>query len=375
MSFGAAGNGITDDSQALLSAWRAACAVPKATLVIPSEFRFLVSPVTLQGPCNSRLVLWIDGTILAALTMKTNLKLNIFQWLNFKWLTGFTIRGSGTVNGQWSQFQNLSLINEFQVRLILNILFAVVRFYKSYNILVRDIRIVDSPQCHLKFDSSRWIRVKNVTISSPQDTPNTDGIHLQNTRDVEIRKSNIGCGDDCVSIQTGCSNIHIKNINCNPGHGIRSLYFKQINITFRSSCFLFNIQGGIGTVKNITFTNIKVSNVKTPIMIDQFYCDQSSCHNKTDAVSISGITYRGITGTYSYQPIRFACSDSVPCTGLNLLNVRLLPVNWWQYKRNAFCWKSYGEAWGAVEPLSARCLERSNNRLIKILTKPHNYTC
>lgn len=59
----------------------------------------------------------IDGTILAALTMKTNLKPNIFQWLNFKWLTGFTIRGSGTVNGQWSQFQNLSLINEFQVRL------------------------------------------------------------------------------------------------------------------------------------------------------------------------------------------------------------------------------------------------------------------
>jgi galacturan 1,4-alpha-galacturonidase len=70
----------------------------------------------------------------------------------------------------------------------------VVRFYKSYGILFRDIHIVDSPQCHLKFDSSRWIRVKNVTISSPQDTPNTDGIHLQNTRDVEIRNSNIGCG-------------------------------------------------------------------------------------------------------------------------------------------------------------------------------------
>jgi galacturan 1,4-alpha-galacturonidase len=36
--------------------------------------------------------------------------------------------------------------------------------------------------------------VKNITISSPQDAPNTDGIHLQNTRDVETRKSNIGYG-------------------------------------------------------------------------------------------------------------------------------------------------------------------------------------
>ena len=27
-------------------------------------------------------------------------------------------------------------------------------------------------------------------------------------------------GDDCVSIQTGCSNIYIHNVNCGPGHGI-----------------------------------------------------------------------------------------------------------------------------------------------------------
>lgn len=31
-------------------------------------------------------------------------------------------------------------------------------------------------------------------------------------------------GDDCVSIQTGCSNIHIHHINCGPGHGIRYIY-------------------------------------------------------------------------------------------------------------------------------------------------------
>ena len=27
-------------------------------------------------------------------------------------------------------------------------------------------------------------------------------------------------GDDCVSIQTGCSDINIHNVNCGPGHGI-----------------------------------------------------------------------------------------------------------------------------------------------------------
>lgn len=27
-------------------------------------------------------------------------------------------------------------------------------------------------------------------------------------------------GDDCVSIQTGCTNVYIHDVNCGPGHGI-----------------------------------------------------------------------------------------------------------------------------------------------------------
>lgn len=27
-------------------------------------------------------------------------------------------------------------------------------------------------------------------------------------------------GDDCVSIQTGCSGVNIQNVDCGPGHGI-----------------------------------------------------------------------------------------------------------------------------------------------------------
>lgn len=69
-----------------------------------------------------------------------------------------------------------------------------MRFYASYNVTVRDIRIINSPLCHLKFDSSGLVKVNNITISSPENSPNTDGIHLQNTQDVEIQHSNIGCG-------------------------------------------------------------------------------------------------------------------------------------------------------------------------------------
>lgn len=31
---------------------------------------------------------------------------------------------------------------------------------------------------------------------------------------------NCYAGDDCISIQTGCSNVYVHNVDCGPGHGI-----------------------------------------------------------------------------------------------------------------------------------------------------------
>lgn len=74
---------------------------------------------------------------------------------------------------------------------------------------VEDIAIVNSPQCHLKFDDCDGVKVDNITISSPEKSPNTDGIHLQNTRDVEIKHSNIGCGEKINHANTVGSPFHI----------------------------------------------------------------------------------------------------------------------------------------------------------------------
>ena len=59
-----------------------------------------------------------------------------------------------------------------------------LRFYGSFNPTVTGITIQNSPQCHLKFDNCNGVMVHDVTISSPGDSPNTDGIHLQNSKDV-----------------------------------------------------------------------------------------------------------------------------------------------------------------------------------------------
>ncbi|PIA24808.1 hypothetical protein AQUCO_24200002v1 [Aquilegia coerulea] len=392
LSFGAKGDGVVDDSKALQAAWKAACMVGSATLKIPSNFKFLISPITLQGPCMPKLVLQIDGTLLASPKVASWQRSSLFQWLNFKWIQNFTIQGTGTIDGQGSAWWNLSQVLYIQKRSkqIPGMKPTALRFYESYNVTVRDIKIINSPLCHLKFDDSGSINIDNITISSPADSPNTDGIHFQNTKDVEIQHSNIGCGDDCVSIQTGCSNIHVHHISCGPGHGIslgslgkdRTVAcVKDIvveNIIMQDTLYGARIktwQGGIGSVKNVSFSNIQVSNVKVPIMIDQFYCDKRKCKNQTDAVAIYGVKYNQIIGTYSAQPIHLACSNSVPCKKVDLIDIQLSPLSKSGGFHQALCLNTYGKSFAPLVPSSIDYCLKKGGTSYNSLTKSHKYTC
>ncbi|CAI0544802.1 unnamed protein product [Linum tenue] len=392
VSFGARGDGVTDDSQALVGAWKAACQLPGATVKIPSGFRFLMRPVNLQGPCKGELTLQIDGTLLAPSRVGDWPKSSMFQWLNFKWVQNFTIQGSGTVDGQGSQWWTPSSLYYVQKmsKYIPDLKPTALRFYSSHGVTVRDIRIVNSPQCHLKFDYSGGIKVDNITISSPENSPNTDGIHLQSTRDVEIHHSNIGCGDDCVSIQSGCSNVHLHHINCSPGHGISvgslgkdksAACVSNIvvdNISLRNTLAGVRIktwQGGVGSVKNVSFTNIQVSDVKYPIIIDQFYCDKHRCENQTAAVAISGVKYDQIYGTYTAQPIRLACSTTVPCVDVDVADIQLKPSIAGIPSSASLCWNSYGKSQAPLLPSSIDGCLRRDTAYVKRVARSHEHVC
>lgn len=64
---------------------------------------------------------------------------------------------------------------------------------------------------------------------------------------------NYCAGDDCISIQTGCSNVSVHNVNCGPGHGISI--------------------GGLGKdntracVSNITVSDVNMYNTKNGVRI------------------------------------------------------------------------------------------------------------
>ncbi|KAI3670073.1 hypothetical protein L6452_41677 [Arctium lappa] len=353
LKFGAKGDGRTDDTKAFEAAWLAACKLEASTMVVPKGSVFLVKPVSFSGPdCGWNIVFQLDGKIIAPTDSKS-WGSGLLQWLEFTKLNGITIRGNGVIDGQGSVWWTDSPTSTKP---------TAVRFYGSSDVTVTGITIQNSQQTHLKFDNCQSVQVFDITVSSPGDSPNTDGIHLQNSQDVTIHSSKLACGDDCVSIQTGCSGVNIQNVDCGPGHGISigSLGKDNTkacvsNITVSDTKIHDSLngvriktwQGGSGSVQRVTFANIQVSNVKTAIMIDQYYCDGSKCRNMTSAVAVSGISYRNIRGTYTVNPIHFACSDTSPCTDVTLDTIQLQPV---QENHEPFCWNTYGELKTSTNP-------------------------
>lgn len=129
-------------------------------------------------------------------------------------------------------------------------------------------------------------------------------------------------------------------------------------------------------VKNITFSNIQVSNVKYPIIIDQFYCDKHICKNQTEAVAISGVRYDQIIGSYTTQPIYLACSSTVPCMDVDLINIQLKPSPEYRSFKQALCWNSYGKSQAPLVPSSIDyCLRRDGRSVKRTSRSSHEHMC
>lgn len=74
---------------------------------------------------------------------------------------------------------------------------------------------------HIVINGCQNVTMKGLKVLASGNSPNTDGIHVQMSSNVAVLNSKIGTGDDCISIGPGTSNLHIENIVCGPGHGIR----------------------------------------------------------------------------------------------------------------------------------------------------------
>ncbi|XP_076884785.1 putative polygalacturonase At1g80170 [Bidens hawaiensis] len=367
-SFGAAGDGVSDDTKAFESAWTQACSTAKSVLLVPPGRTYLVNATRFNGPCSGKLIIQIDGTIVAPDDPKNWDPKSPRNWLSFSNIAGATFQGRGVIDGSGHKWWAASCKkNKTNPCVGAPSAFTIDH---SSAIKVKGLTFQNSQQMNFVISHCDAVRIFSVLVSSPEDSPNTDGIHLTGSTNVVIQNSKIGTGDDCVSIVNASSNIKMKNIYCGPGHGISIGSLGKDNSTGIVSRVVLDTafikgttnglriktwQGGSGYVKAVRYQNVKMEDAANPIIIDQFYCDSpKSCKNQTSAVEISQIMYLNITGTSkSAEAMKFACSDTVPCNNIILNNINLQMFDGKTAK--TYCNSVTGINYGSITP-SADCL-------------------
>ncbi|KAH7557451.1 hypothetical protein JRO89_XS11G0158600 [Xanthoceras sorbifolium] len=385
LDHGAIGDGLTDDSLAFDAAFTMACdsSSPSVTILVPGGSKsFLLQPMHFNGKhCRPSMIFFqIDGYIVAPSDPNAWHRCDgekCHAWLEFQHFDGLYIQGSGTFNGQGRNWWNPSCHQDNIVCAKKPTGFVISH---SNNVHLTGLNFEDSPQMHIAFEHSTRVYVSQLTIRAPAESPNTDGIHIQQSSYVSIDHTFIGTGDDCVSIGDGSSHLEITNIVCGPGHGISigSLgkhgdketveYVNVRNVTFtgtQNGVRIKTWQGGKGYAKNMMFENIVSNGAKYPIIIDQYYCDHTHCKNQTSAVHISNITYKNIEGTSEKQiAVKLACSISTPCKNIIMENIDLKPASHGEANKfnetSSYCLNVRGRSNRHVYP-KVPCLYIDNN--------------
>ncbi|GLJ10330.1 hypothetical protein SUGI_0126300 [Cryptomeria japonica] len=368
-SFGALGDGYSDDTQAFVSAWKTACSIPNSVFLVPEEKSYLVKPYKFRGPCqDGGIVIHIAGTLMAPDDPTTWDPHSPRNWLVFSDLNGATIQGGGIIDGSghnwWAQSCKINKTNPCRSAP------TALTIDSSLNVRITNLRFQNSQQMHIVIARCTGVEVSDLQVVAPQNSPNTDGIHITSSQNVLVERCSIATGDDCISIVTGSGNIKITEVLCGPGHGISigslgkdksvgyvsGIMVEETTLTGTTNGLRIKTwQGGSGFVHGIRFQNILMNSVANPIIINQFYCDSSTpCENQTSAVRVSEVIYENVKGTSTTQhAMQFACSDSIACENIILSNVDIRRES--GDSADLLCNNAIGYGLGYINP-SADCL-------------------
>ena len=167
------------------------------------------------------------------------------------------------------------------------------------NINVVGITLQNTPCWTVHPYFSKHLGFYDLFISNPKDSPNTDGMDPEACDDLKIIGVRFSVGDDCIALKSGkiyigstfkkpCNDVTIRNCFMNEGHGaivlgseagagltnllIERCYFKHTDRGLRIKSR--RGRGKDSVIDNVTFRDIYMDNVLTPLTINMFYfCD------------------------------------------------------------------------------------------------------
>jgi len=309
LTYGAIGNGTTDNTTAIQSAVNA-CAAQGGGIVelrqVGNNAVFLTGPFTLK----SYVTLQIDeGVTLQGTNDHSRYVGAYINWvyqpnealISAAGATAVGITGAGLIDGAGNQLQpngspswwSLAPGQPTSARPWL------IEFYQCNQVTISGVTLQNAPMWHQALRFSNAITESDVTVSAPATSPNTDGVDLVGSTNVTLSNLNISVGDDNIAIKSGLpidptdpkqaglpqlatSQVQVSDITAGEGHGIsigseayngvNNVTIQNVRYTYTGNGFRIKTARDRGSqIYNITVEGLVMTGVAVPITINAYY--------------------------------------------------------------------------------------------------------
>jgi polygalacturonase len=295
-TYGAKADGATKDTKAIQAAIDD-CASAGGGTVKLSGGTFLSGPIVLKS--NIALDIAKDATLLgspdhADYPAKTELRAPGTQSLvSATNAEKVTIAGGGTIDGNgeswWVQARathNAGVVGAVQFRP------RLVVFDHCKHIRMEGVTVQNSPSWQVVPYYTDDMTIRNVRILAPQHSPNTDAIDPFSSSNMIIDHVYADVGDDNIAIKSGIinspgpdapsKNITITDCEFLHGHGLsigseiaggaQNIHAERIHFKGTDQGIRIKANRDRGAdVSNISFKDITMEDVKTSILISEYY--------------------------------------------------------------------------------------------------------
>jgi polygalacturonase len=306
-NFGGVAGGKADNAGAIQAAIKAATAAGGGTVEIPAG-EYLSGPVRLAD----RIRLQVDaGATLRMLPLDRypGGTRNPESFITGQNLHDIAMAGNGTIDGQglpWWALARDKGVNRPRM----------IALSACQRILIEKVTLKDSPMFHIAISGgpkTRDVTVRGVTIRAPDSrdpvhpSHNTDACDVTGTH-VLVQDCDVSVGDDNFTCSGGTSDVLITHCTYGNGHGVSigSHTVGEISHITVEDCTFTNTECGIriktdrdrgGNVHDLTYRNLKMTNVQVPILIYAAYMARDPRYRKLDDLTAE------IAATYPAAPV------------------------------------------------------------------------